>query len=32
LLRFYSRDRLFSEEARAQYVDPDLHPLPEADV
>ncbi|MGZ8282295.1 MAG: hypothetical protein ACXWUN_04995 [Allosphingosinicella sp.] len=28
-LRFYSRDRLFSPEARLGWVEPDLAPLPE---
>lgn len=28
LKAFYSRDRLWSEEARANWVEPDLHPLP----
>jgi hypothetical protein len=27
-LRFYSRERLFSVEARRHFVDPDLEPLP----
>jgi hypothetical protein len=27
LLRYYSRDRLFSEEARARWVPPDLAPI-----
>jgi hypothetical protein len=27
-LRFYSRERLFSVEARLSYVEPDLQPLP----
>jgi len=30
LLRFYSKDRLMSAEARANFVPPDLKPLPEA--
>lgn len=28
LLRYYSRERLFSMEARCDYVEPDLSPLP----
>lgn len=28
LLKHYSRDLLFSDEARTGFVDPDLHPLP----
>ena len=28
LLRYYSPDRLFSDEARARFVDPDLAELP----
>lgn len=28
-LKFYSRERLFSDEARAGFVDPDLKPLPQ---
>jgi hypothetical protein len=31
LLRFYSRDRLFSDEARARWVPPDLAPIGERD-
>ena len=27
-LRFYTRDRITSNEARAAWVEPDLHPLP----
>jgi len=27
-LRFYSRDVLFSDQARTQWVDPDIEPLP----
>jgi hypothetical protein len=27
-LRFYSRERLFSVEARLSYIEPDLQPLP----
>ena len=30
LLRFYSRERLMSATARAEWVEPDLAPLPEA--
>ncbi|MEM9208111.1 MAG: hypothetical protein AAGA61_02600 [Pseudomonadota bacterium] len=29
LLRYYSNDRLFSDKARAQFVEPDLQPLPD---
>lgn len=28
LLRHYTKDRLFSAEARAAFIDPDLEPLP----
>jgi len=28
ILEFYSRERLMSDEARAQWVEPDLQPLP----
>jgi hypothetical protein len=28
LLEYYSRDRLFSAEARSGYIEPDLKPLP----
>ena len=28
LLRYYSHDRLFSDEARSRFVEPDLQPLP----
>ena len=28
LLRYYSRDRLFSDEARESFVAPDIQPLP----
>lgn len=28
LLRFYSRERLYAPEARAVFLEPDIHPLP----
>jgi len=32
LLAFYSRERLWSEEARTAWVEPDLHPLPDITI
>jgi hypothetical protein len=31
-LKFYSRELLFSDKARAAYVDPDLQPLPQLEA